>query len=365
MIEIKLHDPIGNESNLWMYWWDGYEGVFSLEFVQKLFEEHPDETDFKFNIHCPGGEVEEGLAIYDALRTSGKNIHMNIEGGCHSMAVTLLLAAPLQWRTANPNCRALIHRVQSCAGGTPDELAAAAEEARQCEESILDIYADRTGQDKEFLRGVMAEQKERTAQELLEWGFIGSINAYNTNFKSSKGNMAKKTLKERTAEFISSIRNFVGSITNYEFVDDEGEVLFTTEADDDTLEVGMAASPDGTFTLPDGRTVTIADGVITEITEPEEGTGEGEGEGESEEVTALRDEIARLTEENESLKGKLGEAANLVRDYQRQVKSTYEPKGRVGTQNTVDRNNANGQKTSEQRKAEIRENLQAARKNRK
>ena len=57
MIEIKLHNPVANEANAWLYWWDGYEGVFSLEFVQKLFDDHPDEKDFKFNIHCPGGEV--------------------------------------------------------------------------------------------------------------------------------------------------------------------------------------------------------------------------------------------------------------------------------------------------------------------
>ena len=32
-------------------------------------------------------------------------------------------------------------------------------------------------------------------------------------------------------------------------------MLFTTEAEDDTLEVGMAASPDGEFELTDGRVV--------------------------------------------------------------------------------------------------------------
>ena len=58
MIEIKLHNPVANDANAWLYWWDGYEGVFSLEVVQKMFEDHPDEKDFKFNIHFPGGEVE-------------------------------------------------------------------------------------------------------------------------------------------------------------------------------------------------------------------------------------------------------------------------------------------------------------------
>ncbi len=353
MMEIEIHSPVGNEANKWLYKLDGHEGVFSLDFVQSLFRDNPGETDFRFGIHCPGGEVEEGLAIYDCLRTSGKDIHMNIEGGCHSMAVVLLLAAPLENRTANPNCRALIHRVTGCAGGTPDDLAAAAEDARRAEESILDIYADRTGQDKEFLRSIMAEQKERTAAELLDWGFISRINNYNTNFKSKK-NMAK-TLKERAAEFMNSIRNFVGVLTNFEFVDQDGKVLFTTEAEDDTLEVGMAASPNGTFTIADGRTVTVADGKITDIQNPAP-----EPKITDEDVANLRAENERLSAENESLRNNLTEAAGIIRDYQKQVRSNYQPKGRVAPLANIDKDKNAGQKTSEQRKAEVRENLKAA-----
>lgn len=55
-------------------------------------------------------------------------------------------------------------------------------------------------------------------------------------------------------------------IPEFEHKDAEGNVLFTTESEDETLEVGMNATPDGTFTLPD-FIVTIAEGKITEIAE--------------------------------------------------------------------------------------------------
>lgn len=347
MVSIRLYNPIANKNNAWWYSWDGENGVFSLDFVQKVFAENPSETDFKFNIHCCGGEVEEGLAIYDWLRTSGKNIHMNIEGSCHSMAVTLLLAAPAENRSANPNAVALIHEVQGFAGGSTTEVAAEAHNMQVLQDRILDIYAERTGSDRSVLEGIMKESKEHDAKELLSLGFVSKINSYNTNFKLNKINMAeKKTLLQKANSLMKKVQNMIGGqIVDYDFVDDEGNVLFSTDGEDDTLEVGMSASPDGTFTIADGRTVTIADGVITEITEPEP-----EEEPVAEPAPA---EDSALAEENANLRNALNEAMGIIRDLKREVKSNYVPAGRVKTPGKK----GNSAPTREDIKATVKENM--------
>lgn len=360
MIRIKLHDVIANESHKWYYCWDDDEGVFSLAFVKKLLEDNPDEKDIAFDIHCPGGEVEEGLAIYDVLRTSGRNIYMNIEGSCHSMAVTLLLAAPLENRTANPNCLALIHEVQTWAGGSVSEMERELATAKMLQGKILDIYADRTGKDRAELEAIMNEEKERTADELLAWGFIGSINSYNTNVKpksNKSSHTMAKSLKSLATEFLHKVTNFVDAHFNYDFVDGEGNVLFSTEAEDDTLEVGMAATPDGTFTIADGRTVTIAEGVITEIVEAAGEGGEGEGEGAEGGAggEGVAEVIANLRAENASLRQQLSEAANIIREYRKNTKSNYKPSRRIG--NAGKANPKNVEPTREERKAAVKEAL--------
>lgn len=406
MITIKLHDIIANEDNRWYYCWDEEENVFSLEALQRLFEAHPDEKDWKFNIHCPGGEVEEGLAIYDFLRTSGKNIYMNIEGACHSMAVTLLLAAPKENRSANPNCLALIHKVFGCAyGGTADDLEAAAEETRMLQNKILNIYAERTDKTFEELQEIMNEQKQRTAQELLAWGFISKINSYNTNHKHQKSiAMNIKQIKESANALLNKIGALLGGAhTNFEFVDAEGTVLFTTESESDELEVGMAATPDGTFTIADGRTVTIADGVITEIQEAsseeeepaqnheftsEDGTVLFTTEGESDElevgmtaspdgefelpdgrtvviaegvITEIREaeeeseEVENLRSENAQLREALTEAQNLITEMKKHISSNYVPGNRVGSATTGNKGKKN--ETREERKKAVKEAL--------
>lgn len=182
MIEINLHEVIDEKSNAWIYDWLGMDAPFSLETLQAVLSDNRDNDDaIRLNIHCDGGNVMEGLAIYDALRTSGRNIFCNVEGKCHSMAITLLLAAPKGQRSAQPNSQFLIHEVSGGVSGNTTAVERYAEEMRDLQDRILDIYADRTGWDRKELSDIMSEEKFRDAQFMLDHGFISSINAYNTN----------------------------------------------------------------------------------------------------------------------------------------------------------------------------------------
>ena len=321
MVEIKLHLPISSEDdNRWMAMWGAnQDAVFSLDTFQKILEDNPSENDFKFNIHCDGGSVSEGLAIYDAIRTSGKNINCNIEGVCHSMAICILLAAPKENRTANRNCRALIHKVIMPVAqyANVDDLKRMTEELEREQTAILNIYAERTGIDFETLENLMKEEKVRTADELMNYGFISKINNYNTNLKKDlfinekKEKMNKKEVLKATNDLLAKVKNLLtGEAANYDFTDEEGKVLFSTEAEDDTLEIGMSAQPDGTFELPDGRTITIAEGVITEIKEAPSETEE---------------EVANLIAANAKLTASLNEAVAIINELKKNVESNYKP----------------------------------------
>lgn len=309
-MDVRVYLPIGDENeNKWAAMWGEENVVFSLENVKKILASNDDEIHFNFD--CDGGMVTEGLAIYDAIRTSGKKIYCNIDGGCHSMAIVMLLAAPKENRTANPNCRALIHKVRACVFDdmTADELETLAEGLRTEQNAILDIYADRTGTDRATLEQVMNEEKVRTAKELLEMGFISKINTYNTNQKKSMTQKKSvQDLQNSASKFLKKAKNALGMAVNYDHTDADGNVLFSTEVEDDDLEVGMAASPDGTFELPDGRTVVIADGAITEITE-----------------TQPDNELENLRNENEELRNQLQEATSLIEEMQSQLASNYKP----------------------------------------
>lgn len=349
MIEIKVHTLIAHTECAFLYSMDGEDGVFSLETVQRIFEEHPDEKDFRLNIHCQGGEIAEGLAIYDFLRTSGKNIYTNIEGACHSMAIVLLLAAPKENRTANPNSRALIHLPYlEWAGGTAEELKKAEEMVRDSQNAILDIYADRTELTREEAERIMAEEQFHSMDEMLKWGFIGKINAYNTNLSKTK-QKTMNALLDKITNFLASLKNEVNEavedVKNYIFYGEDGVELFRTEREDDHLEVGMKAEPDGVYEIGE-RVIVIEGGVITEI------RNKVEDDPRDEELNALREQVANLTTQLEQANAQLANATNLLNEAKAQIKSQGKIGNRVGAPKVGEQS-----PTREERKAAIKEKL--------
>ena len=362
MIEIDIKSDIANkDESIWMEWL-GLSEAFSLDLVKRIFEENKDEKDFKFNIHCRGGSVSEGLAIYDYLRTSGKNLYTNIEGSCHSMAIIMLLAAPKENRTANPNSRSIIHQVRAgvCDWATADDLRAIADDVEKDQKAILDIYADRTGYDWAKLEAIMKEEKERTASELLEWGFINKINSYNTNKLQTKTNLdmgkLKTELKNKVDAFLSGVNKLLVDKMNFDFKGEGDAVLFSTEKEDDTLAVGDTASPDGTFTLteatseyPADTVVVVKDGKIESITEPEGSENNAELEAENSELRA----------ENAELRENLTESVNLINELKSQIESSYVPKNRSNRAVVPNKKNNSNNQTAEELKDEIRQRREA------
>lgn len=338
MLEIKVYRDIAQNSFFFSLL--GGEGMaFSLETVKEIFDKNKDEKDVMFNIHCDGGSVTEGLAIYDFIRTSGRNIYTNIDGGCHSMAVCLLLAAPFENRSANPNARALIHevRVMPYDAMTAEELRAEADNIDREQKAILNIYADRTGQDIADLEVMMKREQVWTAQDLKDFGFISKINSYTTN-KMSKS----------ITNFKNKLKNLLGGeAKNWSHTDKDGNT-FGTPSETSELSVGMSASPDGTYQMEDGRTIVISEGVISEIIEPSSSTdlaAENELLKNAIEETipvieAIEAENSALTTENAELKNKVAEMEKTINSFKA---SNYNPKGRtaaIPAKNNEAKNNA-------------------------
>ena len=355
MLEVQIYDDIANKSEqVWLSAWGMDNCIFSADVVKRVLRDNPDEKDIKFNIHCNGGSVSEGLTIYDILRNSGRNIYMNVEGSCHSMAIVLLLAAPEENRTGNVNLRALVHRVYAPMYGyyTADELKSLSDDIVREENAILDVYENRTGKNRASLSAWMKAEKERTASELLNMNFISRINSYNTNFKSvsmkknSKpatgkpaGNKSQNAINKATA-FLNKLGNLLNSnLVNFDYKDTEGKVVFSTDTEEDTLEVGDTVtladgSTEGTFALDDGRVVTIVDNVVTEIEEEETTT---------EEVEALNERV-------EELENALRESETVITDLRNQLESNFTPGKRIVTK----QNPSNAKKSVEELKSEAK-----------
>lgn len=341
MATLKIYnDIVDEEEKIMMQWWGMPEGVCFKDiddFVASLPE---DDDKIDIHLHCRGGSCMEGWAMYDALRTSGKEITTTIEGECSSMATIILLAAPKERRFGQKNASMCIHNPhvpyvdlwETCnlTAEDMDKLAAKvqvqAQSLREEQKKILNLYVERTGSNAEELQALMDEDKYVTMDKAIELGFICETLAPNTASKSKKqasklSNMSKTVNVKASVLDRMLAKLGIKDIEDFKIVDQvittaDGQEL-TVEREEGDPQVGDTASPDGEFTLDDGTKVVVADGVITEITAPtgDEGDGDGDGEGEGNDekdqriaeleakVTELEAQVADLTTEKENLKG--------------------------------------------------------------
>ena len=308
MAVLNIHSEIksgeANQLDLVFLGLDGTSFQTVNDFIKSIPE---DDTAIDLSIHSNGGSVIEGVAIYDAIRASGKEVSATVEGSADSIASVILLSAPKENRKMRPNASMVIHNPSvevwalSSGGVSADELKSWADSLEQAKERILDIYVDRTGTDRQVLSDLMDKETNLTAIKAKELGFISEIIAPNTNKTKSKI-MANSKLSAA----IAAIKNLVNSVVD-ETGDDaivnmtlvtEAGVELVIERESGDPQVGDAASPDGEHTLDDGTVIVVLDGKITEI----RGAGE-DTEDSTDEITNLKQRISDLEAENAQLKG--------------------------------------------------------------
>ena len=380
MATLKLYNPILSEATKECYWFCDEAGT-SFKDVDEFINGIPAGDDnIELLLHCDGGEVNEGWAIVDKLRSTGKKITATIEGNCASMATVVLLAA--SERRAYPHASLLIHKpyypeYTLADAYRADDLESLAASLRDDEQKMLDFYVERTGADRAELEALMNEDKFIGMERAKELGFIQTIipaasasaggpnSAKSAAWKqqnsitNNQNSMATKTTK---SEDKSVLRKALAALAvalgleapqpvNYELNTESGDTITIDKPDGEDPAVGDSASPDGEHKMPDGTTIIIEDGIITEIRAAEGQGGEGpepvaEGEDEKDariaeleaENAELKERIAELEQELEGAKSVAKTSdekriLNLVKvaggiDWLKKVQSEYKPAGR-------------------------------------
>lgn len=320
MAVLKIFNDIQteNEKNFCKYFGEA-EGVCFKD-VDKFCEAIPKgDNAIDVRIHCDGGSVVEGWGIYDRLRATGKDITCTVEGNAASMATVILMAAPKERRRAYKSAQICVHNpwVPAYALGdtlTAAELEKAASDLKETQEKMLDLYVERCECNRDEMQALMDEDKYIGVDRAMELGLIGEIIApasakkQGLVFNNKKENkMAEKNEKvEVKASLLDralaklGLKNIEELAKGLDLSTSDGQTL-TVEREDGEPQIGDKASPDGTFEMPDGKTIIVKDGVITDIQTSSNGGDEG-GEGSELEkrVAELENEVKELQEKLES-----------------------------------------------------------------
>jgi ATP-dependent protease ClpP protease subunit len=130
-------------------------------------------SKLRVHINSPGGDVFEGLAIYNTLTQFDGEVETLIEGRAFSIASIIALAGdPV---TMFPASLYLIHDPHAVAFGRAAEMRSVATLLDQAAMVLADVYVARTKRPVAQIRTWMAEEKSFRPDEALAMGFVDNV----------------------------------------------------------------------------------------------------------------------------------------------------------------------------------------------
>ncbi len=161
---IQIFDQIGED-------WFGGSGVSAKAFSDAL--QSVGSGPLVVEINSPGGNVWDGLAIYNMLRGRNAQVTTRVVGIAASIASIIALAGD----TVEIADAALfmIHDPSGMVAGTADDMRKMAAALDQHAEVLAGIYSKRTGKPVAQIRAAMTAETWFTAQEAVAFGLADSM----------------------------------------------------------------------------------------------------------------------------------------------------------------------------------------------
>jgi ATP-dependent Clp protease protease subunit len=131
-----------------IYTFDAPVGPASVQECMRvlgMWQRHSPSENFKITFNSPGGNVFDGLALYDfiqQIRGEGIRVDTTALGMAASMGGVLLQAG--EQRTMARSSYLLIHEVSSGASGSMEALKDSIKFSERLQERLLDILAERS-----------------------------------------------------------------------------------------------------------------------------------------------------------------------------------------------------------------------------
>lgn len=160
--EILIYDEIGR--------W----GVSAKLFAEQLMA-LGDIRHINLRIHSEGGDVFEGVAIYNALANHPATITVYIDGLAASMASVIAMVGDTI--IMPENAMMMIHKPWGISGGDADDMRQYAELLDKVESALISSYTKKTGKTPEEIAALLSATTWLTAEEAVAGGFADQIAA--------------------------------------------------------------------------------------------------------------------------------------------------------------------------------------------
>lgn len=268
MAEINIYGYIGE---------DLFFGGVSLQSVAEQLNNITDK-DLTVNISSGGGSVNEGKAIYNLLKNSGKNITVKIIGQAYSIASVIAMAGNKILIAEFADM--MVHPAWTFAEGNADALRQTADQLEEISNELFNIYMVRENlkSNETKLREYFDAEKIISAKECIELGLAdGYLEDAKNQIKRiiplkavayySKTTEMKQENLDEAKSLLQMLKDGIKNMFTAKNASTQaGETTFYY---DGTLSVGTAVFTDEAMTTPTPDGVygdyTVMDGKISAI----------------------------------------------------------------------------------------------------
>lgn len=161
--EIFLYDEIG----------PGWLGMIDDLQVIEALQQIGSNNRVLVRINSPGGGVDQGIGIYNALKRHPGGVDTVVDSVAASMASQIMLVG--ENRTIAKNAKVMIHSVRGGVWGTANDVRKFADVIDKYQAASIGIYAEVMGLDSEEIEYLLDEETWYMGQEAVDAGLATGI----------------------------------------------------------------------------------------------------------------------------------------------------------------------------------------------
>ena len=186
---ITIYDVIGED------WWSG--GGFTLKRASAALRSIGP-NPVTVNINSPGGDMFEGIAIYNLLAAHPAKVTVNVMGLAASAASIIAMAGDRI--DMGTGAQLMIHNAWGVVVGNRHDLAAASDTFAGFDRSLAGIYHARTGVKMATIESLMDAETFMGATDAIKQGFADGMMASEPAPADPKNSMDPALRARRTTE---------------------------------------------------------------------------------------------------------------------------------------------------------------------
>lgn len=196
-------------ANAYIYDDIGMFGIKAKDFIEEVNTVKANKLNVFINSY--GGEIDEGVAIYNFLNRFDGEVTIRVDGMAASIASVIAMAGD---KVIMPKASLMfIHNPWTMTAGDAENLRKEAQDLEKRKASLMAIYADKTGLPSEVISQMMDEETLLSAEEAVEMKFADAMEepmektmAYNAAMQNRIVKAMAKKLKHEDKAMVEEVK---------------------------------------------------------------------------------------------------------------------------------------------------------------